>query len=301
VYRKIIVGYDDRAEGMDALHLAALLARSTGAELIAASVFPPPAFDPNAHQGTLEADSDFLFEKAQRATPGLALETQALVERSAPKALHELAELEQADLIVLGSSHRGRLGRIYPGSTATRLLHSAPCAIVVAPRGFGRHERAGLRQIAVGYDGLPEARAALRAAEELADAEGAALLLLAVAEPPPLGSGYAITVASMTGALQERLNEGVADVRSGVDASGEMLRGDAGPALVAWAIESDVGLIVVGSRGYGPVRRVLLGSVAVKLMREAPCPVLVAPRPADLRQAAMEAERAGEAEAVDSR
>jgi nucleotide-binding universal stress UspA family protein len=75
-------------------------------------------------------------------------------------------------------------------------------------------------------------------------------------------------------------------VRDGIDAGGEMLRGEAGPALVAWANRSDVDLMVVGSRGYGPIRRVLLGSVTLKLMSEAPCPVLVVPRPTEVDRAA---------------
>jgi nucleotide-binding universal stress UspA family protein len=185
VHRKIVVGLDDRAEGTDALHLAAMLAPPSGAELIAVSVFPPPVADPNAHQGTVEADAEFIFDKARRATPGLELETRALIGTSPPKVLDEIAEAEQADLIVLGSTHRGTLGHILPGSTASRLLHGAPCAIAVAPRGFTQRRESGLRRIAVGYDGLPESRAAVRVAEQLAEAEDASLLLLAVAEPPP--------------------------------------------------------------------------------------------------------------------
>jgi nucleotide-binding universal stress UspA family protein len=41
-----------------------------------------------------------------------------------------------------------------------------------------------------------------------------------------------------------------------------------------------VDLLVLGSRGFGPVMRLLIGSVSSRVIREAPCPVLVVPRPA---------------------
>ncbi|MBJ7348576.1 MAG: universal stress protein, partial [Thermoleophilaceae bacterium] len=47
------------------------------------------------------------------------------------------------------------------------------------------------------------------------------------------------------------------------------------------ACESGVDLLVVGSRGYGPVNTVLLGTVTGKLMRQAPCPVMAVPRSAE--------------------
>ena len=81
---------------------------------------------------------------------------------------------EGADAIVLGSTHRGPLGRVLVGSVAERLLTGAPCGIVVAPRGYGEGDPAGLpRVIAVGFDGSPESRRALAQASELAQACGA--------------------------------------------------------------------------------------------------------------------------------
>jgi nucleotide-binding universal stress UspA family protein len=80
-------------------------------------------------------------------------------------------------LIVLGSTHRGGLGRVMPGSVAERLLNGAPCPVAVAPRGYEPRE---LRVIAVGYDGSAEATAALELATALGEAADATLRVIAV-------------------------------------------------------------------------------------------------------------------------
>ncbi len=279
MYERIVVGFDDRAEGLDALQLGALIARITGAELTVASVFPYTAAETGAEEleRALEIDSAPLFERAQQEAKVLGLKTVATGARSPARALHDLAEGEDVDLIVLGSSHRGSFGRILPGSVASRLLHGAPCAVAVAPRGFARREAFGLGVIGAAYDGSPEAGEALSVAAGLAGAEGASLKLLTVIEPPPLFAGYGEAIAMLSEESDALLEAGLKAVAADVPASGEVLRGEAGAAL-ARACESGVDLIVVGSRGYGPVRRVLLGSASSKLVQEAPCPVLVVPR-----------------------
>jgi nucleotide-binding universal stress UspA family protein len=62
-------------------------------------------------------------------------------------------------------------------------------------------------------------------------------------------------------------------------ATGRALAGAPGPTIAAACEEAGADLLVAGSRGYGPVMRVLLGSVSTQLVHTAPCPVLVVPRP----------------------
>ena len=74
------------------------------------------------------------------------------------------------------------------------------------------------------------------------------------------------------------INEAVNSIDTQLGAEGRRL--DGSPAEeIAEACEQGVDLLVTGSRGYGPMTRVLLGSVSRKLINEAPCPVLVVPRP----------------------
>lgn len=112
-------------------------------------------------------------------------------------------------MIVVGSSHTGRLGRVLPGSTAERLLRGAPCPVVVVPAGRGTTAERGFETVACAWDGTPESDAALGAAEALARSTGATLRVIRVFEPqlyafpPGLGYGYA-SLAERVGERAER-------------------------------------------------------------------------------------------------
>jgi hypothetical protein len=66
------------------------------------------------------------------------------------RALHEAADELGASMIVAGSSHRGPAGRVVPGGVGERLLHAAPCAVALAPRGYAR-PAGGLGRIGVAF------------------------------------------------------------------------------------------------------------------------------------------------------
>jgi nucleotide-binding universal stress UspA family protein len=76
---------------------------------------------------------------------------------------------------------------------------------------------------------------------------------------------------------QEALDRALAELPAGVQATGELLYGEVVDELSVVG-ERGVDLLVCGSRGYGPVRRVLLGTVSAALVRQASVPVLVVPR-----------------------
>ncbi len=76
---------------------------------------------------------------------------------------------------------------------------------------------------------------------------------------------------------QAALDAALARLPPGVEATGEILSGDVVDCLSALD-DRDVDVLVCGSRGYGPVRRVLLGGVAARLIRQAAAPVVVVPR-----------------------
>jgi nucleotide-binding universal stress UspA family protein len=181
--------------------------------------------------------------------------------------LAEVAEAEQADLVVVGSSRRSTLGRLLPGTTAERLLHDAPCPVAVAPCGYSGGD---IRRIGVAYDGSPEADAALRAAESFARERSAALTVYCVVEAP---SDAAIERA-------RHLLQGVVDnAPPGIRPEWLLLHG-VPAAEIAGRAYGVVDLLFVGSRGYGPLRRALLGNVSGALVRAAGCPVVVTPRTA---------------------
>jgi len=243
IYPRVIVGYVDTARGEDARLLAQRIVERDGGEL----------------------------EVVQ-------------VEKGSPAdALQALAERGDADLVVLGSTHRAHFGSVAPGSVAERLLHGARCRLVIAPRGYAEtdHSEDRLRVAAVGFNGMAESQAALEEAARLAAKFGASLRVIAVATPVAGMSAAAVAQAGAEAApdFQAQLNGAVADLPAELRALPVFERGDPVGKLLE-AAETGVDLLVLGSRGFGPVMRLLVGSVSSRVIRQAPCPVLVVPRPA---------------------
>jgi nucleotide-binding universal stress UspA family protein len=285
---KVIVGYDGSDEARDALALGRLLVEPARGRLILAAVLPvkEEAIGREGYQATLSEESERLFATVLDDLSSFEVETRATDGEPPAEALHDLAEREGADAIVLGSTHRGPIGRIYPGSVAERLLHGAPCAVAVAPRGFASRQEGGWRVLCVAYDGSPESQAALEVASGLAAAAKATLRVVAVHEPfgpgtaavAPMGA-FDVGAVTQREAMEERLRDVVAELPEALRAKGLLLRGQAADELLR-ETELGVDLLVIGSRGRGPLGRVLLGGVSAKIVRSAPCPVLVMPRSA---------------------
>jgi nucleotide-binding universal stress UspA family protein len=247
MYRLILVGYDGRPSGRDALTLARGLAAIEGARLVlcVALELDPLATPAQAYERAMAEAEARLSAQARELLGETPFRIRMIGGVSAPRALHEVAEDEGADVIVIGSTHREGLGRVLPGSVGERLLNGAPCAVLIAPSGFAGRERLEIDRIGVGYDGKAEAGLARTVAAAVAADLGASVETITVT-----GEGDA-----------EPANPG-----------------DAAAELVERSRELD--LLVVGSRGYGPVRHALLGSVTQELMKTAACPVLVVPRSA---------------------
>jgi nucleotide-binding universal stress UspA family protein len=209
--------------------------------------------------------------------------------------LAELARSERADLLVLGSTHRGPVGRVVPGAMAYRLLKGGPCAVAIAPPGFGRPpdgdsgwrplggdaEDLGMHVIGVGFDDSPAARQALEIAAELAVRAHAALRVYAVAlkhRDLPIGvlGGPQEISSAKPEPLREALHSAVAGLPAEARALPVFLRGFPAAELLG-AAECGVDLLVLGSESGGPVRRAFAGSVSSAVLERATCPVLVSP------------------------
>ena len=259
----IVVGVDATERSDAALAFAR---RFTHAELIEACAVPVDGAPPR----------------------GLDAGTRVIPAGSPGHALHTLAETTGADLVVVGSSHTGRLGRVFPGSTGEKLLHGAPCAVAVVPRDY---EPQPIERVGVAYDGSDEAKAALTTARDLAERFGARLELVGVAgidwyAGPAVAAGSGYELETLRFDVEKRIRASLDEAVEGVDADTVMLHGD--PADELAERTSTLDLIVTGSRGYGPLRAVLVGGVSGRLIRNAHCPVIVVPRGAarDIAQAA---------------
>jgi nucleotide-binding universal stress UspA family protein len=283
--RSIVVGLEDSDEGRDALALGAGLAEALNARplLATAVALPEGALTAEELERAVEAETADLFDEAREQLADVDPDLRGLASASAAHTLHDLAESESALALVLGSTHRGPVGRVLPGSTAERLLHGAPCGVAVAARGLAARGRARLLHMAVAFDGSGEAAVALRVGVGLAQRCNASLAVYTVTEPP--GFGAATTPAGAPTAEQqsyrerqarETLDAGLSRVPPDLPVTGQLLHGDPESALID--VSADHDLLVVGSRGHGPLRRTLLGSTTRRLFNGAHCSVLALPR-----------------------
>lgn len=281
---KLIIGYDPVNGGGDALRLGRILAETLGIQPEIATTVPWPGYlmQVTGLEDRLESAMEERLAPVREALADLAAETRVVPAPSVAAGLQELADAEHAPAIVIGSSHHGLIGRTLAGSVGLSLMHGAACAIAVAPRGYGEHT-GGLKKLAVAFDGSPEAWAALETGIGLAERCDAQPTVISVADHP--NHGYATTWSILaTGELQaleqeekSRLEElAVSRIPARLHGCGRVLSGEAGTALAEASPDFD--LIVAGSRGYGPLRRTLLGSTTRKLMGSSRCPVLVLPR-----------------------
>jgi nucleotide-binding universal stress UspA family protein len=279
---RLLIAHDGRDGGRDALALARVLAApdQDASALVVNVLAATPLPIEYALLSTEEAaEAEPLFEEAREMLAGIAVETHAYGGGSPAAILTTLAEREDFDAIVVGSPHRGAVGRVVLGSVALSLLNGAPSDVVVAPRGYAKADHETFRDIAVGYDGGSEAKVALQRAEALAKRSNARLRLLTVVTPP------VATPVMVPGAFspeyppepEKVIREGLDSVDSSLAAKPLRFDGDPAQELIR-ACEEGVDLLVVGSRGYGPLTRALLGSVSRKVAQDAPCPVLVVRR-----------------------
>jgi len=273
MFAHVIAGVDGGANGRDAVALARQLI-APGARLALAHVHElTPVRGASGAYGVAEnAESRRLLETERDAT-GVDAELLMVTASSAGRGLHYLAREHGADLLAVGSNPRGLVGSVLVGDVTRAALIGAPCAVAVAPTGY-EGSAGTLTRIGIAYDGSPESEVALRCARELAAGTGAALSALAVVEPLSYG---AIVRA---GAGRESEEERVASAQQELDAlegvAGRAVAGDAGEELVAFG--EGVDLLVVGSRGYGPIRSLMFGSTSTHLAANARCALLVLPR-----------------------
>lgn len=282
--KTVMVGFDAGTQAQDALKLGAAIARAFDAKLVVAAVDELHPF-----AGEIPGAE----ERAAYLEETLDLAAQQLGEQkfegktmwgSVPECLEVIALDVSADVLIVGSTHRGELGKVVPGSVGERLLAGVSCAVAVAPNGYAQQEATPLKRIGVGLDGEEESEAALRLANEVAVAIDGSLRLIAVAPileeliPGRISGtapGYARFVRDD---LARGLKRALATLSPALEAAEILTEGD--PAEVLCDHSRELDLLVIGSRGYGPLRRVFLGGVASKVIRGAACPVLITPRSA---------------------
>ena len=271
---RIVVGVDGSAHARQALRFALAEAALRGARVVVVGswAIPPlaatgvgmiPAFDLLRTELADSASEVLSRELAEVADAAAGVEVeQHLAQGDAAGVLVEAAA--GADLLVVGSRGRGGVTGTVLGSVSRACLHHAPCPVAVV-HDAGPTERS---RIVVGVDGSPGASAALEWACAEARLRDVGVYAVCAYDEPwgiaSLGMSSAAAVAELRTALaadaEGALDAAQATAPEGVGVTGEAVQGAAGPALVSASDGS--ALLVVGSRGRGGFKSLLLGSVS---------------------------------------
>lgn len=273
MFKNVLVGVDGRPTGRDAIAFATRL------------------LDPEGKLTLAHVHSDVL-SPIHAAAPGVIEERKAsheLLEREHTDAdvsanlvsvpamspgggLHEQAEQMQADLLVVGSSSRSAFGRITVGDDTRAALNGAPCAVAIAARGYAEHPKP-LAKIGVAYNDSPESVAALAMAHEVAAPTRASVHVLRVVPIVSYSYGGAVPMGAFVEEMLQDANRNLAELP---DVEARAVSGLPGEELASFGDQVD--LLVLGSRGYGPLRRLVLGSTTMFLQRHGRSSLLVLPR-----------------------
>jgi nucleotide-binding universal stress UspA family protein len=291
----LLVGFAPDGRGKAVLHLAGMLARSAGDDLVVCAVVPAPWYPSPArvdaeYQQYLQETANAALEKARTRLPSDIPSTFVVHDaRSVPAGLLELAEQRDASLIVVGSSAAGGSGSVTLGSASGRLLYSSPLPVAIAPRGFRCPPDARVTRVTAAFGGTESAENLVIAAASVAARVGATLRLASFAvrtrAPYTVAVGTSADEdmftqwrAEMEGAAQAALAK-VADLPA-VPTECEIAlgRGENWEEALDDLEWDDGDVLVVGSSTIGPVARVFLGSRGAKIVRHSPVPVVVVPR-----------------------
>ena len=299
MYRKILVPLDGSDFAESAIPLAVSLAQKTGGELHLVTVVAPlPAVRPGTSEegpvkGWFEEERSrgtrylkAVEARLRKENPEMTVHSRVLTGPVAP-ALEERIGKVDADLVVMTTHGRGQLERMWLGSVADALVRSGPCPILLwrseedeveAPKG-------DINRILVPLDGSEESAAILPHVRSLAGRMDASVSLFSVFDHgPALGSTYVPHAAEEEAeregelnALREQLEKVAGDLRSEgveVDTRVEVNESPA-RAILEYRAEIDADLVAMTTRGRGGVTRLVVGSVADKVIRAGLVPVLV--------------------------
>ncbi|TDC60526.1 universal stress protein [Micromonospora sp. KC207] len=279
---EILVGYDASADATVALHWALAEAEHSGRPVRLAYVFewvtvagwvgpgvaPGIWPDETARRHVKELVDKAAADAAAAARPTVTVHGEVF---DGPPALVLEERSAEAGLLVLGTRGHGGFGGLLAGSTAVSVTAHAHCPVVVVRDGDASASRTG--RVVVGVDGSATSLLALGFAVERAAQRGVPLHVVRAWEPSAdRGVGGDDAVAAERAALDEPLawwRETFPDVAVTVD----VVTGRPAGALVE--ASRDAQLVVVGSRGWGGLRGMLLGSVGQQLIHHAHCPVAV--------------------------
>jgi nucleotide-binding universal stress UspA family protein len=292
---RVLVGYDGSSDADRAIALVGSRPWPAGSSIRLLTVAPgalelryvwhhlaPEDAERLRAQVVAEADAVVAPARERLAASGLRVERLIATDRPA-RALAEEAGRFEADLLVVGSRGQGTIQTAILGTVSSEVVDIAPCPVLVA-----RHE--SLRRILLATDGSPAAEVAERYLATSPIAAGIPITVVSVAEI--LGPWIRPIVPSMLGQVMDSYAEHEAAARrshrqittatlerltsAGMDVEAATVEaGDPAAGILRAADDVAADLIVLGSRGWTGLRRLVLGSVARRVLQGAQASVLV--------------------------
>ena len=289
---RLLVPTDFSSASDDALAFAKRLAEPLGASLDVIHAFEDPfttaAFAAEVYTPLPPSlREDLLREADRRLAERLPVEqrvrfngTSAIVPGPPARAIVDYAAQHGTDLIVLGTHGRTGAQHLLLGSVAERVIRTAPCPVLTVRQA---PERA-IRTILVPTDFSESSDAALEYAVRLAERLGASVQLLHVLDDPFLADGLAVEAyiseapavrtALLEDARSRLANQPIPAHASALIVEREVLFGHGASTIAEYAGARAADLIVMGTHGRSGLVHLLMGSIAERLVRTAPCPVL---------------------------
>ena len=269
--KKLLIPLDGTPQAASALHLAEMLVRSPGGELVLLRAVNPSDAD------EAEEASRYLSSLATALPDGLRVET-AVVHGDAADEILARALSPGIDLIVMATHARVGLERAFLGSVAERVLRHSPVPVILLRPGEEHIARIGT--VLVPVDGTPGSLVALSAAKGLAEASGARVVLIQVVVPLPryaAGWGIAPRWEHRTRAAAQQYLDQLAHllVEDGLRVEGRAEIGPVAPTIAAVANAVGADIIVMSTHALTGPARAVLGSVADEVVRTASQPVLL--------------------------
>jgi nucleotide-binding universal stress UspA family protein len=287
---RVVIGYDGSEASEDAVAFGLTWCRSTGDAPIVATVFPE---EHPLGAGRVDVEwASYVREQAEiiqdkaRAAVGDAALYRNVASTSAAHGLADLAEDIEAAMLIVGTTQETGLTRALLGSSTERLLHGATAPVMVVPPGWRESAPERISSIGVAYVDTRDGREALRVAVRVALRIPAQVTLYSVIGQSSERYSYLVGRTDEQAFLDKArdsfgkaLEFAAAGVPPELEPRTVLLEGAIVDSLAGLGPD-DVDMLVCGSRGYGPVRRVLLGGVSSRLIRRARLPVAVVPRAA---------------------
>jgi nucleotide-binding universal stress UspA family protein len=289
----ILAGFSASRQAPAPLNLAVQLARTTHEKIVAAAVLENPSV-----VGVDQIEREYqrhLTAQTMRSLQHVIGEMRSDLDispvihqsSSVPRGLMELTSRHDADIVVVGSSSSGLLGRIALGSVTERLVHTAEVAVAIAPRGYPQTPLP-VERLTVAYGGAAGTAKLIQTVADLAAQWQVQLRIASFTVRPALMFGGSIESAAEDLVTKQWIHKTDEAVRRQLDEARESVSipdvdlvigaGTDWPNAVNDIAWKSGDLLVLGSGAAGTRTQVFLGTAASRILRHVPVPVMIVPR-----------------------